>query len=244
MSRSKHTRPRHILAASRVRAPYEPRGVYDITSLRRGARRLKEEGIILAVGEKKPGREPYPLPRVVVQRPSAGQYHPASKRDIIEVLRFFGEEHIYGLRRVVLARTSAGPGRGRLIFGRLLVPGMIILYEQPRAPWVLPGSLAKKEWGRLARAGASIEQISRGLQTVVHWPGETLRDFMLFDVLMHEVAHHTLQQYTGKRPVRIARTTDHEAYADKFAVQCRLHYRQYGQYQKHQTRQAYKEHLR
>jgi hypothetical protein len=244
MSRSKHTGPRHILAASRVRAPYEPRGANNVTALHRQARRLKEAGIILTMDERVLDRSSYPLPRVVVQRPSAGQYHPASKRDIIEVLRYFGEGHIYGLRRVVLARTSAGPGKGRLIFGRLLVPDMIVLFEQPHAPWVLPGSPAEKEWGRLARAGARIEQISLGLQTVVHWPGATLRDFMLFDVLMHEIAHHTLQQYTGKRPVRIARTADHEAYADKFAVQCRLQYRQYGQYQKHQTRQAYKEDLR
>jgi hypothetical protein len=233
--------PRHIRAASRVRAPYEPRGANDITALRREARRLKEQGIILVVGDKHLDREPSLQPRIVAQRPSAGHYHPASKRDIIEVLRFFGEEYIYGLRRVVLARTPASPKIGRLIFGRLLVPGTIILFEQPRTPWVLPGSLAEKELKGLARAGAHIEEVSRGLQTVVHWPDATLCDFMLFNVLMHEVAHHTLQQYTGKRPLRIARTSYHEAYADKFAVQCRLQYRQYGQYQKHQGYQAYQQ---
>ncbi len=237
MSRSKHTRPRHILAASRVRAPYESRGANDMTALHREARRLKEEGTILAIGEKHLDRVPYPLPRVVVQRPSAGHCHPASKRDIIEVLRFFGEEYIYGLRCVVLARASAGSGSGRLIFGKLLVPGTIILYEQPRTPWVLPGSLAEKEFEKLTRAGAAIEQVSRGLQTVVHWPGAALRDFMLFDVLMHELAHHTLQQYTGKRPARIARTADHEAYADRFASRCRTRYEQYRHFTECQSYQ-------
>jgi len=51
-----------------------------------------------------------------------------------------------------------------------------------------------------------------------------LRDFMLFDALMHEIAHHRLQQYTGKRTARIARTADHEAYADQFAAQCRAQF--------------------
>jgi hypothetical protein len=213
-----------------------------VAALHREARRLKEVGIILAVGENDMGSSPFPPPRVSVQRPGAGHYHPASKRDIIEMLRFFGEEYVYGVRQIVLARTPAGQLSGRLIFGRLFVPGTIILYEQPPTPWVLPVSLAEKELKRLARAGASIEQVSRGLQTVVHWPDDALRDFMLFDVLMHEVAHHTLQQYTGKRPVRIARTPDHEAYADRFAVQCRLQYGQYQQYQQCQEHQAYQAH--
>jgi hypothetical protein len=31
------------------------------------------------------------------------------------------------------------------------------------------------------------------------------------------LGHHVLQQYKGKRPVRIARTRDHEAAAERFA---------------------------
>lgn len=236
MSGSKHTRPRHMLAASRVRAPYEPRGTGDRATLHRAARRLKEVGIVLHRNMKHkdespapapaPMPMPMPMPRIVTQRPSAGHYHPASKQDVIQVLRFFGAEYTYGLRRIVLARTPAGPASGRLMFGRLLVPGTVVLYEQPTAPWVLPGSLAEKDRDRLTRAGASIEPVSRGLQTMIRWPGSTLRDFMLFDGLMHEVAHHTLQQYTGKRTVRIARTADHEAYARRFARECRLRYRE------------------
>jgi Zn-dependent peptidase ImmA (M78 family) len=44
---------------------------------------------------------------------------------------------------------------------------------------------------------------------------------MLFDVLMHEVGHHVIQQYKGKRPARVARTKDHEALAERFAARCR-----------------------
>jgi Zn-dependent peptidase ImmA (M78 family) len=40
---------------------------------------------------------------------------------------------------------------------------------------------------------------------------------MLFDVLMHEVGHHLIQHHKGKRQARVARTRDHEAFADAFA---------------------------
>jgi len=53
--------------------------------------------------------------------------------------------------------------------------------------------------------------------TLVDWPETTLRRFMLEEVLLHEIGHHVLQQHTGKRPVRIARTRDHEAFAARFA---------------------------
>jgi hypothetical protein len=59
------------------------------------------------------------------------------------------------------------------------------------------------------------------LQTTVDWPGDTLRDFVLFDVLMHEIGHHIVQQYTGNRAGRVMRTRDHEAFAERFARRCR-----------------------
>lgn len=61
---------------------------------------------------------------------------------------------------------------------------------------------------------------------MITWPGDSLREFMLFDVLMHEVGHHWLQQYKGKRPARVVRTREHEAFADEFARRCRLIYAQ------------------
>ena len=56
------------------------------------------------------------------------------------------------------------------------------------------------------------------------WPGETLKEFMLLDVLLHEIGHHVLQHYKGKQRVRIARTRDHEAFASAFAERCRRRY--------------------
>ena len=106
-------------------------------------------------------------------------------------------------------------------FGTLIVPGQIVLAAQFIPPWTIAGRLPADAEARLRCAGAIIEPLAGGTQTIVGWPGVTLRDFMLFDVLMHEIGHHIIQHHTGKRRVRIARTKDHEAFADAFARQCR-----------------------
>jgi hypothetical protein len=101
------------------------------------------------------------------------------------------------------------------------VPGRIVLFDQPQSPWTIPRNLNAATVHRLNTAGAVVQSVAGGLQTSVWWPGTTLRDFMLFDVLMHEVGHHLLQHHKGKRLVRIARTADQEAVADAFARRCR-----------------------
>jgi len=110
--------------------------------------------------------------------------------------------------------------------GHLSVPGRIVIYDQPPSPWSVPGTLPEREQDRLRRAGAIVEPSDDGLKTTVSWPEGTLKDFILFEVLMHEVGHHVIQQYKGKRGVRVARTKDHEAFADHFAYRCRLAYHQ------------------
>jgi hypothetical protein len=220
MSRSKQTIPPCLRAPRRVRAPHEPRSCGDESARQALARALKELGIRLdSLPDVPEGEEPAPLPRLRVGRPREGFHHPASRTDIARVLRFFGERCTYGLHSIELVRgDEALPGSG-LRFGRLLVPGRILLYDQPVSPWVLAGRLPGPEEERLRLAGALIE--AEDLRTVATWPGNTLRDFMLFDGLMHEVGHHLIQQYKGKRPARVVRTRDHEAFADRFARRCR-----------------------
>jgi hypothetical protein len=225
MSRSKHTRPRHVLAASRIRAPYEPRGSQDRSLQRRVARAFKEQGVPLDFPVPHLP-ETAPLPRIVVQPPRAGHCHPASKAAIEELLHFFGPACFYGLRRIDLVQGHHRDDR--LVFGRLLVPGRIILYDQKPSPWTLAGALTLDQRELLRRAGAVPEIIGAGLHTTVAWPGETLRDFLRFDVLMHEIGHHMIQQYKGKRTLRVARSKDHERWADAFAHRCRCAYQKAG----------------
>jgi hypothetical protein len=114
--------------------------------------------------------------------------------------------------------------RGSILptFGQLAVPGRILLYEQPMPPWRLPGTLSPDDAELFDRAGAVVTLQTDVGATVIDWPGNTLRRFMLFDVLLHEVGHHILQHHKGKRLERIARTRDHEAFAERFVERCRL----------------------
>ena len=153
------------------------------------------------------------------------------RSDIVQVLTFFGERYTYGLRSIELLSPPSDRIIGmRRSLGRLVVPGRIMLYAQPPSPWSLPGTLRDVDALLLESAGAEIDVTDRGIHTVVHWPGDTLRHFMLFDVLMHEIGHHLIQHYTGKRSARVARTRDHEAFARRFAHHCRLTFLKHGQW--------------
>jgi len=100
-----------------------------------------------------------------------------------------------------------------------MVPGRIQLYDQPKPPWDLPASLPRDAATRLERAGARVHDgVGR---STVHWPGESLRVFFLFDVLLHELGHHRVQHETGKRQVRTMRTRDHEQAASLWAERWR-----------------------
>ena len=72
---------------------------------------------------------------------------------------------------------------------------------------------------RLEHARAVVSTIDS--ETRVEWPGETLADCMRFDGLLHEIGHHLIQHYTGKRTARVMRTADHERRAQRFADACR-----------------------
>ena len=224
VSRTVHTRPRAIRAADRVRAPFAPRGASDPSACYSLARMLKSSGIVSQPETITSAGEPsMPLPRIREQRPLPGTFHPLSRREICLALGFFGAECVYGIRAITLA-SAVTPTTGDLSFGRLIVPGQIILSAHSIPPGTIAGRLPTDAEARLRCAGAIIELIAGGTQMIIAWPGATLRDFMLFDVLMHEIGHHVFQHHTGKRSVRIARTKDHEAFANAFARRCRARF--------------------
>ncbi|WP_433060899.1 hypothetical protein [Dactylosporangium sp. CS-033363] len=157
-------------------------------------------------------RRPHAVPiRMRPARP--GFVHPASPADIAALLDTFGPAATYGLRRIEL-RHRTGPA-----VAELRVPGIILLFEQRIPPWHLTGRLQRSALLRLERAGAIVE--TGTATTRVHWPHETLRDFVLFDGLMHEVGHHTIQHAANKHRTPAMRTADHERRADAFAARAR-----------------------
>ena len=154
--------------------------------------------------------------RVITRQPRQGFHHPADERDILELLNAVGPMAIYGLRIIELARMPNG-SVFKPVFGRYCVPGRILIYEQPLPPWRLPGVIETATASQLARAGAILTLLPEVGATVVDWPAGTLRRFMLQEVLLHEVGHHVLQHHKGKRPAKVARVKDHEAFAARFA---------------------------
>ena len=214
MSRTKHTDPRRIRAGRRLHAPFESRGSRDPSLRRKLGRSLPElngtPGLDRA-GSFRAG------PRIILRKTHPGFHHPAGKREIIQFLHSIGPIALYGLRVVEVVRTPDVTGRASLVFGRYEAPGRILLFEQPELPWCVPGILNLADTKRFTSFGAIVTIQSDSQITTVEWPKDSLKHFMLEGVLLHELGHHALQHYKGKRPVRIARTRDHEAAAERFA---------------------------
>jgi hypothetical protein len=224
ITRSWHTEPPRVRGPRRVAAPFASRGNGDQAGQRRALRLLKVAGLLPREGSEQRQIAVRGPIRIAETWPGSGWFHPAGRSEVVALLKLLGPSCTYGLGSVELARRRAGVGPAQVVFGELRVPGRILLYEQPLPPWTLPGRLRPLDAQRLNQAGASIEVVGAGLQTVVDWPGSTLTRYMLFDVLAHEVAHHVLQQYTGKRLAQIVRRRDHEAIAERFARWAREHY--------------------
>jgi hypothetical protein len=215
MSRSKHTDPRLIRAMRRIHAPFESRSAGDL-SIRRELGRMHKE--LEASPRQGDTAKPRILHlRIITRQPNSGFHHPVGKNEVLGFLKSLGSLAIYGLRIIELARRPAPNGMTSLVFGRYELLGKILLYEQPPSPWRLPGILKHADAGRLERSGAIITAQPGLRMTLVEWPDNSLKRFMLEEVLLHELGHHILQHHKGKRPVRIARTRDHEASAERFA---------------------------
>jgi hypothetical protein len=198
----------------RTRSPRDKRGTGDLSLRRRVGLQLKEIG---AARIPRPGDlSDRSRVRIITRPPRAGFHHPAGERDLLELLNVVGPIPRYGLRSIELARSPAAGTGSTLVFGRYCSPGRVILFEQLVPPWRLSGLLPKTSVSRFERVGANVKLLADVRATLVHWPEDTLRRFMLEDVLLHELGHHVLQHYKGQRFVRIARTRDHEAFASRF----------------------------
>ena len=155
--------------------------------------------------------------RIRVTQARAGFHHPLGRREIRELLAFFGPVTTYGVRSIELSRLPSDEPN-TIWLATLRVPGVILLYEQAESPWVLRG-MSETAVDRLEHAGAVVSTVDT--VTRIEWPGETLADCMRFDGLLHEIGHHLIQHHTGKRSARVMRTADHERRAQRFADACR-----------------------
>jgi hypothetical protein len=143
--------------------------------------------------------------------------HAANRRDVLRFLRLLDPDLLYGVRTIALVQGPEEAGLSGMVFARFVSTGRIELFEQPVPPWFLRGRLPPAEVRRLVDAGATVRADDALGTTRIDWSLATLRKFFLRDVLLHELGHHRLQHEKGKRPARIARTRDHEAYAARIA---------------------------
>jgi hypothetical protein len=243
VARSFHTDPLRIRAERRTRDPWTKRGAQDERRARAARRAMLGHGLVpvdavaprtgvdeprdaepapqpalhAAIEPPRPAQpppEPPAPPRVEVQAPRPGHLHPATPGAVRARLAALGTRFFYGLTLVELAQGAPG----RLVFGRFSPVGQVRLFDVPAPPWRLPG-ISVDDALRLQRAGATVSLLEP--HVVVDWPGTTLRDFYLDEVLLHELGHHALQHFRGKRAPPRARTKDHEAFAQRFAASAR-----------------------
>ena len=213
MARSVHTDPIDIRAARRLAAPDAPRGHGDSRCMHRRARGATWHGASLHTPRQASARPATRL-RIIQHAPGDGHTHPAGYADIRRLMGTLPPLYWYKLHAIELRPAPSRRPHGALPLGRLLLPGRIVLYAQPSSPWLLAGLLADDERARLTHAGALVSVDRRSCLTVVDWPGHSLRDFMLLDVLLHELAHHALQVRRARSTMSAARTRDHEAVAE------------------------------
>lgn len=206
MARTLHTQPRAVLAARRLSAPLASRAA-DAT------RNRPHEAI----------PSPAATLRIHLIAPRPGFHHPARPQELRRLLDCVGPEARYGLRSIELRQAPTRRHGASPLFGRLDVPGRIVLYEQPIPPWRISGFLADGDARRMTDAGATVERLRTIEATMVHWPDHALYRFMLIEVFLHELGHHVFQHYSGKRPTRQARTRDHEAFAQGYVARWRTH---------------------
>jgi hypothetical protein len=224
VSRSVHTTPIHLRAARRARAPLASRGAAERRRADRLRRSLREAGAAPRdAGCPPPPESSIKLPRIHASRLCSGLIHAITEADIRRTLLCLGEVAFYGLREVHLLPGAAARPPG-LHLGRYMFPGTVRIFAVEPSPWNLIGRPDPASLERMRLYGAVIEDHAGVAGTVIRWPGTSLRDFVLIDVLMHEVGHHIIQQYTGKRPARVRRTSDHERFATTFAERCRVRY--------------------
>jgi hypothetical protein len=215
MTRSLGTDPPDIRAERRIKAPRKRRGQEEVA--RRRVRRLRKELRVEDQERTVSNAGPPHRVDIVVVPARRGYFHPLKPAEIRRAFEFFGPLAVYGIRSVEMRPLVQRSARGVPI-ARLQVPGKIVLFEQMHPPWNVRG-LAGESIDRLRRAGATVKE---GLGAArVDWTPQALKDFVLFEGLMHEIGHHLIQQHTGKRLVRVMRTANHEHRAAAFADACR-----------------------
>jgi hypothetical protein len=204
MSRSLHTQKLELRAQRRIHAPYAAR--------REDGARLSGRASTARFAAAQPVGSARPV-AIYVQRPAPGCLHPLRPAEVRDWLEQAGFAPRYGLR-LIRMRHECGLQRAGMVFGEYVAPGEIHLYPVPAPPWRLPFLLSSHDLAAFVRHGAEVTADAVLRRTHVAWPGSSLRDYALLEILAHELGHHLLQHNAGKRTAQVRRREDHERFAD------------------------------
>jgi hypothetical protein len=202
MSRSLHTQKYSCRAERRLARPTSRRSREALHLSGRGAKQVPQAS---------------PQLNVRLVRPQSGYFHPVSPSEIRCFLASIGSLAIYGLRAITLHGECPWKDQN-ILLGEYRLPGEIILYAVPSAPWELDFLPANEDLKAFQRHCQEI-QINMRLQRVaLHWQPEELRRFYLFEVLAHELGHHLKQYRSGKPSQPCCRLSEHEIWAELFRL--------------------------
>ena len=146
-------------------------------------------------GETAGGRT---FPTIIERQPSVGDIHPLDKKLIRELLPSLPEEYLYGLRSIELrSRKNAFVGYP---FGQYRIKDKAIcLFSLPFPTWSMP-KLRKESRRTYRRFGAVVEDDEH--TSSIRWPElESLRNFQMEFVFLHELGHHYQYRFKTKKPL-------------------------------------------
>lgn len=142
-------------------------------------------------------------PRIFVQKPRQGDFHPVDRKLMSKILERIPIEYIYGLKKIAL-RSRMSQKIGDPYGFYLYYEKMIVLYSVPSDTWVLDGFSQKwrkgfKSWGlKIEKQGESFFGC---------WEPGKLRHFFCA-ILCHELGHHYSFQYRSKNKLILNKTTN------------------------------------
>ena len=202
MSRSLHTQKLEIRAGRRSVRPFSHR---------------REEAEYLS-GRKKSGTLLHSL-RISIksQKPLPGLCHAVTPREIRSFLIRLGHASYYRLRAINIRRECGFRPTG-IVFAEYAVPDEIQLFALPQLPWSLPFLLSVVDFNLFESYGASLVVDHVREYTVITWSPSGLQQFVLCEVLAHELGHHLLQTRKSQGSRSRYRTSDHEKRAGLYAM--------------------------
>ena len=134
------------------------------------------------------------FPRIIVRKPKLGDCHPLDRRMIAAAFEKLPLEYFYGLKQIELRARQGDIGKP---FGKYSYHSKTItLYSVPGKLWRIK-DISEGWIEALQRYHAEIHGCEGG--NVIEWGDSVSLSMFCLSTLFHELGHHYLHQYKGKK---------------------------------------------